>query len=46
MDFKRRDILLVIAGPILLAPFAAGYSYLGLVAVYARTAGYFRYVRN
>lgn len=46
MDFKFRDIGLVIAGPILIAPFATGYIYLGLVAIYAVTAGYFRYVRS
>jgi len=46
MGFKRSDFFLVIAGPVLIAPFATSYTYLGLVAVYAIAVGYFRYVRS
>ena len=44
MDFKKFDILLIIGGPIILAPVATGYTYLGLVALYGIIVGYFRYV--
>jgi len=46
MDFKKQDMLLVVIPPILLAPIATGYAYLGLVFLYALIAGYFRYARD
>lgn len=46
MVFKKFDLLLVIGGPVILAPIATGYGYLGLVALYASIVGYFRYVRS
>jgi hypothetical protein len=46
MDIKKTDLFLIIGGPIILAPIANGYGYLGLVALYGIITGYFRYVRN
>jgi hypothetical protein len=36
------DVLLVIAGPILLSPIKNGYTYLGVVLIYAILTGFAR----
>jgi hypothetical protein len=46
VDFKKYDLLLIVVPPIILASVSNGYTYLGLVFIYATITGYFRYARN